>query len=222
MLLSEAFIIFTAFLFLKPLEPTNLFALSTVVLSFAFLLNYCLIFDLFDLVSMKSSSSTSQLGALMWGSKLYLIIALGAIVCSYSFEWELSVAIWAQCGALLPLILSIIFSMMSVNAVSSAEQQHTERKESLKEISDRLFTMELEIKCDPSKSGRTQQIDQIKEQIRYITYSSAPKAKEIERQILNTIIEMTHIPSSTPQDAGEWSTAVEKCFTLIALRKKQF
>ncbi len=222
MILGECFILFTSFLFLKQIEPTNLFALNVIILSLAYLLTFSLWFNLFNIVSLKSNSSTSQIGALTWGSTTYLMLSIGMIICSYLFEWELSIAIWAQCAALLPLLLSIVVGQVSRTTVSTALQQHEDRKLSLQQIADRISTLEIEIKCNSSDSQRILQIDNLKEQLRYITHSDNPKAKAIEANILNTIVDMTHIAHSTQQESDEWNAAVKKCFTLISLRKQQY
>ncbi len=221
MALGECFIIFTSFVFLASLEPTNLLTLNTIALSIAYLLTYALWFDLFNIVSLKDKDSTSQIGALIWGSTIYLLLSIGAIICSYIFKLELSLAIWAQCAAVLPLLFSVIFSLTSKTTVSNAMQQHDDRKLSLQQIADQLSSLEVSIKCNPKNSQRIPQIDNIKEQLRYITHSSNPKAKELEANILNTIIEMKHLADSTLQDSGEWSAAIDKCITLISLRKQQ-
>ena len=221
MVLGECFILFTSFLFLKDLVPTNIFALNTVILSFAYLTTYSLWFNLFNIASIKNQTSTSRIGSLVWGANTYLLLSLCLVICSFVFKWDLTTVIWSQSAALLLLLFFVVISNVSGTAVSDSMQKHEERKLSLQQIEDNLSTLEINIKCNPGMSQRIIQIDSIKGQLQYITHSNNPKAKEIELSILNTIIEMGTIPNSTIQDSKRWNMAVEKCFTLISLRNQQ-
>lgn len=221
MILGESFILLTSFLFLKELEPVNLFPFNTVILSIAYLLVFCQSFDLFNLVSIKNNTSTSKMGVLILGISLYALLTVGGVVCSYILELTLVGAIWLQCVAFAPLLLSIVLSNISGTTTEGAIKQNDQRKQTLQQIQNIADELELITKCNSTSNQRIIQIENIKNQLKYITHSNNPKAKMIEIQLINTMMEMKNITTQTEEDVIKWNMAVEKCFNLIGLRKQQ-
>lgn len=221
MLLGEVLLCAASFLFLKELVPQHLFTLNTIVLSIVYLLIFSFVFDVFDDLNLKSNSSTAGIGITWTGIIVYSLIAVALVVASYSWEWKLIYAIFAQCAALFVLLIFVFMSRSAVDSVEYALQNVEVRKESLKLVYQQFENLEIEVKLNPDQAIKSQQIERLKRELRFITYSDGETAMNLDQKLVNTLSEMTLMLSHSQFDNNRWLDAVERCEALIKLRKQQ-
>ncbi len=221
MLMGEVFICILSLLFLRDLEPTNLYVLNIIVLSVAYCLTFATTFDLFNDIDNRHTSRTAGLGVMWYGLLLYLLIGVGGVAASYIWSWDLTIALVVQFGALFILALFFALKYMTSQGVEEAEYNNNNRKRSLTCALESLNSLEADIKLDTQRAHRSQQIDSLKEQMRYITYSDREGAKDIDLKLANAFKELSMMRGTTHDDEVKWSGAVERCHTIIKLRKQQ-
>ncbi len=221
MLFGEILVASLSFILLKDLGSAELLAVNMVVISSVYLLIYSMLFNLFGLVSARDESSTVGVGAMMYGAVLYSVVALGLVVCSYTIIWDIWLYSILQACDLFVLLIFVVISSLSIRNVTQNMNQVQGRKSSLNGIMAQLDNLYMDVKTTQSKSRRVQIVEQIKEQVRFITYSNSPEAMAIELQISNIINDMTFIPCASSDDDKQWGKAVNKCLALIELRKQK-
>ena len=219
-LLGEGLLCGALFLFMKDIEPTNLFILNTSVLSIVYLLIFFFCFDLGNTTT-ASRHSFSGLGFTWYGISIYSFLILGGVVSSYVWLWSFSSTLLVHGISAFILLLFMIFGRITVSAVTESIEQVENRKESLQFVIKQLNMLEFEVQMNPIVSNYSPQIDSLREQIRYITHSNNIAAKDLDIKLAQTIKEMTFLSSNSKIDKERWIAAYDRCLTLIKLRKNQ-
>ena len=95
------------------------------------------------------------------------------------------------------------------------------RKDGLKKLSEQISYLEAQNQI--YNSGIYQQeINLLKEGVRYITASSNPSAINLEKQLLEKLRDMTQQMEHSSQSKEVIHSEFKECMTLIELRKKQY
>lgn len=220
MLAGEVLLCVGMVLLLGDVEPTNLLVVNTVAISMVYLLIFASSFDLFDEVSVEGSS-TAGLGLTIYGVVSFAVLSICCIVASYVWRWDLAIAILAQGGALFVLFTFLILSRMALSGVTEGTNIVESRKESLRHAMHLLDRVELQAKIDGSKPRRAQDVEKIKEELRYVTFSDRDNAQYLDDKLIGAIGELSSLLSSATSDNRQWSDVVDRCLVVIKQRKQQ-
>ncbi len=215
MLLGEVLVALSSMYLLQDVEPTNLLAFNVCVISMVYLLLFASVFNIFNVINNSEEGSNGKVAILWLGLLIYFGLSILGIYLSYLLSCSIFEAVLMQGGAIFVLLIFVIlYKYAHWNFISS----DSKNKESLKMVSALLWQLEVDVTTDPAKSSRIEQVNDLKDKLRYITYSSRPAAVELDNKVAQVITELKIIDAS---ETERWNQLFNLCLSFVKLRKQQ-
>lgn len=205
------------FLLLQKYQEPNLFYLNLIATCLVFAVNFICVFDIFGTVEDVAKVSSGY-GLKWYGIWLYTPLAITLIICSICYEIGFNICLIVHL-----ILLFILFGFFFLATVVHNNTNDVASKINARKAGLRVQVDLLEIQCKlKSNMDYMDGINDIKEQIRYITASDNPLAIELETQIASKIRSLTSQIEHSSQTSDKIKAGFAECMSLIELRKKQY
>lgn len=209
-LLVEALVVTAFFLMLKDQPSEKVFwlnlAVSVIVIAIVFYRSTDIFGNLED-----RKSKQGGLGLRWMSVGIYAPLAILAVVVSYFYGQEnFNMWLLIQMGLLLLFVLYNLLGNIANNATVRADAVNKERRSLIDSINSSLLRLNMDLPSDPAIA---EALSRVKEEVRFITPSDAPDAREMEGRILESLSNV----SADPAHAVE---LLEKTSKLIEIRKR--
>lgn len=207
------------FLFLKECQPENLFYLNLAACCLMYVVSFVTMYDIVGSVDDVAKAAAGF--GLRWiadGTYIFSVILLVvlSIVCQLNFNLCLIIHI----ALLLVYLWSVFVASRMGNLVSGFEKKEEQRKSGLELIKSRLD--EVELSCRLSSGGSYMpKIENIREELRYISPSDGAAAQTIEAKIVEALA-LVSVKLSSNGVAEEIEAGLDQVLVLIDMRKKQY
>lgn len=208
------------FLFLQEYQEPNLFYLNLIATCLVFAVNFVCGFDIFGTVENVAKVSSGY-GLKWYGIWLYTPLAITLIICSICYEIGFNICLIGHLILLFILLGFFFLATVVHNNTNDVASKINARKAGLRDISLQADLLEIQCKLK-SSMDYMDGINDIKEQIRYITASDNPLAIELETQIASKIRLLTSQIEHSSQTSDKIKAGFAECMSLIELRKKQY
>lgn len=173
---------------------------------------------------MSSEDMNSQWGGIgirwffMW---MYSTLAVIAMVIMYFTDLAFSVQILVQAALLLLLLFGFFFSMLANKQVASVSRQHQREASGLNNMRELVSRFEIHISSKNPDKTVVKLLDEIKDNIRYLSPSQDGIALDLESQF---IVELSEIMTSIARgdktlDTDEVLNKLDSCNTILKQRK---
>ena len=213
-------IIATFFLLLRNLQEENLFYLNLAASCFVFITIFFRFFDILG-TTRKVADSGSAYGLRWYGVRFYIPLALALVILSILLKWPFNPCLIGHLILLFILLMFFFLGAIAKKSVNESMVKIEARKDGLKKLSEQISYLEAQNQI--YNSGIYQQeINRLKEGVRYITASSNPSAINLEKQLLEKLRDMTQQMEHSSQSKDVIHSEFKECMTLIELRKKQY
>lgn len=220
MLGGVGIIIAAFYLFLAQIQAENLFYLNLIVTIWVFVLAYCNIFDLFGSVSSIARSSSS-FGLIWIALGIYLPASVAMVVLSIVLHLSFSLCLIIHLSGLLVFSTAMLLAFVTARGVNNAMEKEEHRKQGQYSIESAIAILEAD--CTTGRLSECLPLVQsLKQECRFITPSSSQAAQALDAKIVAQIESAARIlqkPSSTPES---FKAEIDRCITLVGLRKKQY
>lgn len=214
-----ALIIAAFFLFLKDIQPENLFWLNLVASCAVYIIAFCTMFDVTGSVD-KVGRTASGFGLRWMSDGIYFLCSITLIVLSIVNSWPFNVCLIIHVALLLGYLFMVFVSTKLGSMTSSYEDREKERKSSLEKIKTALTGLELKCRMT-SNEAYLPVIDKISEELRFISPGNSGAAQMIENQIID-VLALVDVQLASPDNEAKIKDNFDKCLSLIDMRKKQY
>ncbi len=213
-------IIAAFFLLLKNLQEEKLFYLNLSVSCFVFVTIFLRASDIFGNI-VKVSSSGAAYGLRWYGVNFYTPLAILLVVLSILLSWDFNSCLIGHLILIFILLLFFFLGSLVKSSVNASMAKIENRKRGCKELSEQISY--LETICRLNQNGTYQEeVNLLKEGIRFITASDKPEAIALEKRLSEKIRLIAHQMEHSSQPADVYHSEFTECMTLIELRKNQF
>lgn len=213
-------IIAAFFLFLRNLQEENLFYLNMVATCFVFVTIFFRAFDIFGTAS-KVAASGSAYGLRWYGIRFYTPLALFLIILSILLKWPFNPCLIGHLILLFILLMFFFLGAIAKKSVNESMEKIEARKNGLKKLSEQISYLEMQNQIH-TNGAYQQDINLLKEGIRYITASNNPSAINLENKLFEKLRLITQQMEQASQPDDVIHSEFKECLTLIELRKKQY
>lgn len=201
-------------------KPATFF-LDMGITMFIFALLCLCMFDLTGSVE-RVARRTGGMGLRWKGAMLYSLLAAGAVVTSFlmpdvPFRW------WILIHLVLLFVLGIFFLLgATVNkGINDYEERNEARKSGLNDLSTIVSLLEVECRMK-SKHELVRSVEQIKEELRFVTPSTNAAALNLEGRLASNLQRVAEQVRLGIQDEKTMASTLSECLTIIEMRKKTY
>lgn len=220
-LFGEAIIV-TTMLFLPVVWEQAILITNIVVLTIIWAMNcYDIVLPLAKKKQEASDAEVGHLGIRWQGQFIYSLLAITILVLGAIFTWPFIWQITAQAcclGLLFFMFLFAYYSRRAIRHTATREQAMIDGRESMKKAVKRL--QDILINCDDATETMRTQISDIQSQLRYITPSSTPEAKELEDAFLRLAEEIHIALPHARTDAQQIEMMIARMQRTLSQRKQ--
>jgi len=213
-------IIAAFFLFLKDLQDEKLFYLNLAVTCLVYFVILYRSSDLFGSVETVARSSSGY--GLKWLEVwIYAPLAIALVVVSFIYGLGFNLCLLVQLALLLVLISFFFVGALVKHNVNEVVGKIEAKKTGLKEIAAQIDLLEMQNKL-AGRGACQEDIDRLRENLRFITASDSPSAIALENKLIEKIrliISRVERKSETPE---VFHSDIEECLAIVELRKKQY
>jgi hypothetical protein len=218
LLFGEAIIIASFFLFLVDIQPADLFDLNIIIAMFVFTISYIRICDISGTIT-SFSKRDPGLGVSWYGTIIYSCLAIATIILSIALQWKFSSTLIIDAILLFILFTFYISASISINNTQSVLENIDKTKDTLRLISNQINLLKISISQNPELGNND--IETLKEHLRYVTASTNNTAKGLENKLLLKLQAMTTNAEGGGYTKAAFISDIHLCENLISLRKEQ-
>lgn len=208
------------FLFLKNIQETNLFYLNLIATCLVYSIVIIRAYDILGPVD-RVAKSGSGYGLKWLGVWIYTPLALALIVCSIILGLGFNLCLIGHIILLFGLLSFFFLGSLVKNNVNEVTDKIEARKSGLKEISAQIDLLEMHNKMNNGALYQ-EEIDKLRENVRFITASDNPAAVAYENKLVEKIQLIASQIEHDSQPAEVIKAEFKECMTIIELRKKQY
>lgn len=216
---GAALIIAVFLLFLKDVQAADLLYLNMTACCLAYIITFVSAFDLLGPVDKVKKGAPGY--GLRWAATwMYLISVTATVVLSIPIGLGFNLYLILHIVYLFFFLLTTAMSVAIAHTVNAREAKEEARKSGLKEIQARVSMLEAE--CAMNAAHLSPKVEEIKEEMRYVTASDSPAAGALEAKLIRQIALVTVKLESPTTDSAAVEQGLDACLKLIELRKKQY
>lgn len=208
------------FLFLKDCQEEKLFYLNLVASCIIYIFIFFRSFDIFGTVGQVGSSGSGY-GIKWYGLWFYTPIAVALVTASIILEWQFNFCLIGHLILLFFLFMFFFLGRITKKNVNEVIGNIESRKSGLNDIATQISLLEMNCKMGES-SAYLENVNSLREAVRFITASDSPMARTLEKKISTKIqliaTQVEH--SSQPNDVIK--AEFKECMSLVELRKNQY
>lgn len=222
--IASAFVVGASYMLLYPYcsekELIGLFYTNMVAILFSI---WAMAFNLFDcdfFQSIPDSDRTAAGRGLMWyAGGLYFFATVFIAVISFVVEMHYKYAIFLHAGIIFLLFIAFIISRAVASNANAVERDNAVRRATIDDIKVQLSLLEVAVN---SQGLNPAQLNQLSQDLRYVTPSDNIAAKKLEDVLLSNVLTLNQKLNDGPCSQSDLDDGIRACDSVLKLRKKQF
>lgn len=219
-ILGIGLIVALFFVLFQNILPENIFYLNLIVVCISFSL------IMFNMGRIFASSTDMDdraggLGIRWMFTWLYLIGAIVGMVVMHLTHLSFSIQIIVQGALILMLLFGFSFSVLANRKAHQVADQHRAERSGLEQMKTATSRFEIRASTTTQPAAVNKLIDEIKENIRYMTPSPDEMAKELEREFVASMDEASRLISQSglAPEADDIIGRLNACNVILKQRK---
>lgn len=221
-LLSGLAIIAAGFFLLVSEEKRDeIFWLNLVVACFMFTVN--LVFEFGIINTGRNDGKVAGLGIRLIYIRFYSIVAIAVIIAGYATPLKFNLQVFLQLAAVFLLIAGYFLSHVSSTQAALVSSEQSKIKKGKEDIINEINQVEIFIARDASKfENERQRIKSIKNTVRYLSPTNDLNATALDQEIKLIIQQAYSVIKKETGDNAELTSLLNKCESLLKLRKNTY